>query len=237
MNQWVEEELSQLFSEYNDNMEASYGFPKICEILSFLPKKSIILDYGCGAGALSSQLVKDGFFVVGTDISDYSLHKARTLIKSKSATFIQPSELAKHSLSGAFDAATSAFLLCTIESLKLLYNLFFEIGSQIKPGGKYIIIDFNVHAMGVNFESFQAGDKWVKYNNGDKFPVWMKTKYGRTFYFNDFYWKKETLLQCAIETGFFQLNESLSFESLHPDYSSTEQPFVILTFDRIAHEN
>ena len=68
----------EVLSAYNENIHADeIDLPYLSKFLELLGKNKKVLDFGCGAGGLTSKLQEEGYSVTGSDISDDFLALAR----------------------------------------------------------------------------------------------------------------------------------------------------------------
>lgn len=101
--------------------------------------KGLVLDTGCGTGLLAGQLIKDGFKVVGLDISLKMLDKAR----ARSMLLVCASADKLPFKSGSFDLVISIVALHHIAYKEAVFNSVKEMARVKKPQGKIIIWDHN----------------------------------------------------------------------------------------------
>ena len=72
-----------------ENWSDAYQERLIHPLLAVLPEKpATILDYGCGVGRISRQLLRAGYDVVGIDVSEHMLTFARELCKPYDARWL-----------------------------------------------------------------------------------------------------------------------------------------------------
>lgn len=101
------------------------------------------LDFGCGLGRMTRALARSFDEVVGTDISDVMIAKARQLAREKNISFIQVKEPNLPFPSASFDFVFSTLVIQHIdEPWSQLY--FAELCRMLKPQG-YLCADIPSH--------------------------------------------------------------------------------------------
>lgn len=100
------------------------------EFLNMLPKKSLILDFGCGSGRDSLAFLKQGYNVEAIDGSEEMCKIASQItgISVRKMLFQELNENEKYD--GIW--ACSSILHLTIEELRLVMN---KMSDSLKPGG------------------------------------------------------------------------------------------------------
>jgi len=82
----------------------------IAELAEILPAGARVLDLGCGTGVPASQLlIQRGFDVLGLDISEVQIERARGLVPD--ATFVQGDLVTWEAEPASFDAVVSLYTL------------------------------------------------------------------------------------------------------------------------------
>jgi SAM-dependent methyltransferase len=118
------------------------------KMLRYLPAESRILDIGCAAGRVSIALAQEGHTVVGVDVAENLIEKARRVAKEKEidATFrvCDPANLPFSD--GQFDAVLLLKTYCYIPKRENRIAWLNEIGRVMRSGGwlflsQYIIDD------------------------------------------------------------------------------------------------
>lgn len=107
-------------------------------IASKIPPASKVLDIGCGAGLLTSDLSKRGHAVTGVDLSQSSLNEAKKL--DPKGTYIQADAAALPFADSSFDAVSAMDLLEHVENPQAVIR---EAGRVLKPGGLFFFHTFN----------------------------------------------------------------------------------------------
>ena len=114
-----------------------------------ITNKSIILDYGCGIGTLSKELIQTfNCKVIGVDISSSMREKALKYVNNKLFQTISPKELKEKVIDGfKFDAAISIWVLqhsiTPIEDISL-------IKSSLKKDSLFYVLNNNKSAIPTN---------------------------------------------------------------------------------------
>jgi cyclopropane fatty-acyl-phospholipid synthase-like methyltransferase len=122
-----------LTSESTDSYQAW-----VTELAQMLPAGARVLDLGCGAGVPASrQLVEEGFDVLGLDISQVQIERARRLVPT--ATFVQGDLVTWEAEPASFDAVVSLYTLIHVP-LEDQRNLLPRIRRWLHPGGFLLAI-------------------------------------------------------------------------------------------------
>jgi len=136
MNQNLKSTLIQTYDKIvKEYVEHEFDNPQMNKhytmFLSLVPKKSKILDVGCGPGQASKRFSDAGHQVTGIDLSKEMIHFCKKKIPN--AKFLVM-DAEKISLTEKFDAIWAAFILVHIPLIKhqKVLNKFFQI---LKPGG------------------------------------------------------------------------------------------------------
>lgn len=104
--------------------------------LSSLPKGSKILDIGCGNGLMAKILSREGFQVVGVDISQTATDTAKRNVPE--ATFLKVDVDSENFpfKDGEFDGIVSLEVLEHVKNLKHLTDEFFRV---LRPNGRFAV--------------------------------------------------------------------------------------------------
>jgi ubiquinone/menaquinone biosynthesis C-methylase UbiE len=95
------------------------------------------LDFGCGTGRSTRFLQKLGFEVVGVDIAEDMLEKARELDPNGDYRLIEEGDLSQFEDS-TYDLALSAFTFDNIPTMEKKVKNFSEIGKLLKKEGRIV---------------------------------------------------------------------------------------------------
>lgn len=98
---------------------------------------SKVLDLGCGCGIPDASLLSRRFEVVGVDISEVQIERARKLVPE--ATFLCTDMTRVRFLVGSFDAAICLYSIIHVP-VEEQGELIERIGRWIRPGGPFILI-------------------------------------------------------------------------------------------------
>ena len=123
-NATVDEYASHEFD--NPSMEKHYR-----KFLSLIPKKSKILDVGCGPGQASKRFSKKGHLVVGIDLSKEMIDFAKKKIPEAKFLVMDVEDL---SFKEKFDAIWAAFILVHIPREKH-EKVIIKFRELLNPGG------------------------------------------------------------------------------------------------------
>ncbi len=104
-----------------------------------LPVDSLVLDAGCGPGLVSEALLKSGLRVVGVDLSDEMIERARRCCAEygERAWFTRISVF-DSALSGPFDAAISRHVLHHMTDPLAFVRRQVDL---LRPGGVFVLCD------------------------------------------------------------------------------------------------
>lgn len=100
-----------------------------------------VLDLGCGIGRLSARLAERSAKVVGLDISDGMLERARLEVRQPHVSFVRASAGELPFRKEAFDVVLASYVLQHILEESLFDRALNEIARIIKPHGLALLID------------------------------------------------------------------------------------------------
>lgn len=112
-------------------------------IISSLPDLTgrVVLDLGCGIGRLSTLLSERATQVIGLDVSQKMLQRARTDVRKSSVSFVLASAGYLPFPKGAFDVVIASFVLQHILDEVLFERTLKEIACVTKPNGLALLFD------------------------------------------------------------------------------------------------
>ncbi len=109
-----------------------------------LPADSLVLDAGCGPGLVCRALLDAGHRVVGVDLSEQMIERARARCPEPDrATFLQGS-IYELDLRGPFDAAISRYVLHHVADPLAFVRRQVEL---VRPGGVLVLSDHTASAV------------------------------------------------------------------------------------------
>lgn len=131
------ERLYDAFADSYDETMQKIEANVLRSIFENLPEKSYknILDLACGTGSFSTNLLNDFNMLIGVDISDKMLEKAKekkkytSLIHADALTFLKTNQT-------SFDLILAAELICYLPNVSELLN---EINSHLTPNGIFVL--------------------------------------------------------------------------------------------------
>ncbi len=130
------------------------------------------IDFGCGAGRSTRFLQKLGFDVVGVDISEDMLKKAREIGSNGDYRLIENGDLSQFE-DNAYDLVLSAFTFDNIPTMETKVKNFREIGRLLKGEGRIANLVSSPEIYTHEWASFSTKDfpenKYAK--SGDKVRI------------------------------------------------------------------
>lgn len=144
--------------------ETDFLINKIIEE-SIIPEGSKVLDFGCGMGRISKELVhRLNCHVIGVDISDSMLNFAKLYVRSLKKFETKNSYLIPNSV----DAALAILVLQHVENPEQeIENIF----SCIKPGGYFVLLNEHVRYVPSSIDK----NNFIVWND-DRYDVVAKAK-------------------------------------------------------------
>jgi len=148
MKQWYEELFENYGMKY-DNEVYTQGTIGECDFIEKelgRNKTTRILDIGCGTGRHAIEMTKRGYKVVGIDLSESQLKRARKkAAKEKLKIDFQRHDARKLPFKSEFDLV---IMLCEggfslMETDEMNYAILKSAAKALKPGGKFIFTTLN----------------------------------------------------------------------------------------------
>ena len=148
MKQWYEELFTNYAQKYDEEnfTKGTLGEVDFIEKEIGLDKNVSILDVGCGTGRHSIELAKRGYKVVGIDLSESQLERAKQkALAAKVNVEFLIKDARDFNFENKFDLAImiceGAFSL--METDEMNYRILKNAYCSIKPGGKFIFTALN----------------------------------------------------------------------------------------------
>jgi SAM-dependent methyltransferase len=134
----VREGYDRISHAYRDDVGAAntgYSLWLETHLLPRLPRGARVLDLGCGNGVPATRLLAERFAVVGVDISEVQVARARRLVPS--AIFVRGDMASIEFAAATFDAVVSFFALIhvPVEEQRAILR---RISGWLKPGGFFL---------------------------------------------------------------------------------------------------
>ncbi|MHC4665008.1 MAG: class I SAM-dependent methyltransferase, partial [Planctomycetota bacterium] len=148
MKQWYEE-LFENFAQNYDAEEYTKGTVGECDFIEKeidYDKTMKIIDIGCGTGRHSIELSKRGYSVIGIDLSESQLQRAKEKAYAQSLKIdFQKHDARSPHFSNAFDLA---IMLCEggfslMETDEMNFLILKNAANALKPNGKLIFTTLN----------------------------------------------------------------------------------------------
>ena len=130
-------------------LETKYLSSNICEYFSSLDEKSIVIDYGCGIGRLSKEIIaKINCKVIGIDISESMRKLAVEYVSDEKFEAISPLEFRQRILNGLrIDGAISIWVLQ--HSIDPITDVAL-LKASLKPDGLLYVLNNKISAVPTN---------------------------------------------------------------------------------------
>ena len=145
----------------------SVGYPAVIKALGPLKEKRG-LDYGCASGKFSRSLGALGASVIGVDSSPQKLETAKkSPAKNVEYRCIQGGHL-QFIEADSLDFVVANFVLAELVSKDEITTVMRQVRRVLKPGGKFVILNFNWEAVnGKEFLCYRF-DAYPDLNSGQK---------------------------------------------------------------------
>lgn len=171
------------------------------EIISRHVRGKKALDFGCGAGRSSRFLRKLGFDVVGVDISDAMLKKARELDPQGTYVLTAEGDLSRFQES-SFDLTLSAFTFDNIPTAEKKLKIFQKIKRLLRADGSMVNLVSNPEIYFHEWASFSTKDfpENKKAQHGEKVRI-INTDVGDSTPVEDIIWPDEDYRRVYSQAG------------------------------------
>jgi len=148
------------------------AFRDLPEIIFEHVKGRKAIDFGCGTGRSTRFLKRLGFDVVGVDISEDMLKKARELDPEGDYRLVEDGDLSQFK-DEAYDLALSAFTFDNIPTMEKKVKNFVEFGQLLKNEGRVINLVSSPEIYTHEWASFSTRDfpENRKAKSGDKVRI------------------------------------------------------------------
>ncbi len=227
--------LSEQFKGYKNKSitDQVLGYDKLIDLMGEIKGKRV-LDYGCGSGDFSRQLVGKGASVLGADISESMIEEAEKKIDKNFADKINYVIVKNNQLpllsDNSFDFVVMNFVICTISEKSIVEQIFKEVFRLLKPGGQLFVLNVNWDkSNGHEFLSFKL-DKVDDLKSGDK--VGSILKWDDNIRIADYFWSQSNYRHFFEKAGFgnVKIKEILAIGREHPWVDEINySPFFIIS--------
>ena len=181
--------------KYNKTSENPFRFLAYRDLSKLIERYCIgkkALDYGSGTGISSQELIKQGFDVIGADISKEMLKQSR--INCPDLSFHLIEDNLKNLFQSNFDLVFSSFVLFEIGSKSNIVKYLKEAKSVMKEGGVFIGITGSESLYNGNWLAWETNFPCNKdLKSGDKAKLLLKHE---NIEFTDFFWKEVDYRDC-----------------------------------------
>ncbi len=132
------------FAYYYDVMMENVNYDYFIDIVTkYIPPKGVILDAGCGTGAILIGMLQNNYNVIGVDLSSEMLEICEHKLRSNNlCAKLYQGDLTQGLAIESFDAVVS--FLDVINYIKDYKSAFENIYASLKSGGIFI---FDVHSV------------------------------------------------------------------------------------------
>jgi len=140
--------------------------------LSKLKNGSKVLDLGCGCGVPDALFLSRRFEVVGVDISEVQIARARQRVPG--ATFFQSDMTKIRFLTGSFDGGISLYSIIHVP-VEEQPDLLDRIGRWIRFGGPFILVAGATAWTGTQSDWLGSGaDMYWSHADGNSYARWLE---------------------------------------------------------------
>jgi SAM-dependent methyltransferase len=140
--------------------------------LSRLQNGSKVLDLGCGCGVPDARFLSRRFEVVGVDISEVQIARARQLVPR--ATFFRSDMTRIRFLTGSFDGGICLYSIIHVP-VEEQPEMLDRIGRWIRPGGPFVLVAGATAWTGTQPDWLGSGaDMYWSHADEDAYVRWLE---------------------------------------------------------------
>lgn len=146
----------------------------LADLLARLPQHGHVLDIGCGCGVpVARRLASAGHQVIGVDISDVQIERARSLVPA--ATFIRADATALDLPDESFDAVVCLYALIHMP-LDRQPRLLHTIARWLRPGG-WLLTTTGQNAWSGTEDNWLGGaaTMWWSHTDAATYRAWLNS--------------------------------------------------------------
>ena len=236
--------FAEVYDLFMDNVPYEEWKEHICELLAeYGIKEGLLLDLGCGTGTMTRLLAKEGFDMIGVDVSPEMLEIARDKEPENSSVLYLCQDMRSFELYGTVGAVVSVCdamnYLLTEEDLIQVIRL---VNNYLDPDGIFL---FDLNTV-YKYEEL-LGDATIAENREEGSFIW-ENDYDRNTHLNEydmtFFIKEKELyrkyeevhvqrayslaeIEKAIAAGGMKLEKILDAQTLQAPVRGTERVYVI----------
>jgi SAM-dependent methyltransferase len=141
---------------YFDDRVASLAIEKI------LPRNLVLADVGCGTGSLTFELARFARKVIGVDLSQEMLRRARELAKEKRLANVDLRLGDASKLPIPTDSVDAAFCVMVLHFLPNPQKAIAELCRIVRPGGSIVLVDLVQHKQ--EWMREQMAHRWLGFD-------------------------------------------------------------------------
>jgi len=206
---WNKPDVCSGFEDYRDLPEQLLGYRFLFkELMPYLLRNEMILDYGCGPGKVAMRIAQLGaksILAVDTSSTMLEISRARRSHSAIEYRLVEDGNLAFLG-DNSIVAALVCFVFINIDSDARINSIIREIHRVLQVGSPLLIIDTNPLSTGIDFSTFRNGEaKGYRYGE-DKTEV-LHVPSGDDLILHDYYWPIEMYQRILRETGFTHIEQ------------------------------
>lgn len=141
---------------YFDDRVASLAIEKL------LPRNLVLADVGCGTGSLTFELARFAGKVIGVDLSQEMLRRARELSKEKKLTNVDLRLGDALKLPIPTHSVHAAFCVMVLHFLTVPQRALAELCRIVRPGGSIVVVDLVQHEQ--EWMREQMAHRWLGFD-------------------------------------------------------------------------